>query len=172
MKRVYDLANLTLCLLIGVLVYRAYPRLPERLPLHFNMTGQPDRWSGRGGLVVLFLMPLVLTAVFYLMAYLVPRLGAGARTVNIPHKEEFLRLPAEKRAVFWALFREFFAGFAAATNLIFYIFIRGTIDVALGAKSLLPFKAGLPAFVLLGLLMAFYLWRLMTLPGKLIRGEL
>jgi uncharacterized membrane protein len=171
MKRLYDLANLTLLFLTGLLVYRAYPRLPERVPMHFGIAGRPDRWGGRESLVVLVVIPLVLTAVFYLLIRLLPRLGANPRTLNMPHKEEFFRLPQEKRDVYWALFGEFFAGLAVAINLLFYLIIQSTVRIALGEASLLPFRVMLPAFVLMALLMIFYLRRLFTLPGKLIRGE-
>ena len=50
------LAGLLLNLaLFGFLCYR-FPALPERLPLHFNAAGQPDRIGPRQGL---FLLPLI-----------------------------------------------------------------------------------------------------------------
>jgi hypothetical protein len=170
MRRIYDLANLILLLLTGVLVYQSIPRLPERVPMHFDIAGHPDRWSGRGGLVWLSVLPLIITVILYLFMHYVPRLGANARSMNIPRKEEFLKLPADKRDIYWAVFGEFFAGLAAATNLLFYLIIRGTVKVAMGERSLLPFGAALPALVVLGLFMVLYFWRLITLPGKLIRG--
>lgn len=171
MKRFFDLASLVLLLLMGVFAVQSYPRLPGRVPMHFNAAGQPDRWGGKEGLIVLFAVPAVMTAVLYLLVAAAPRLGQNARHVNIPHRAEFLKLPAEKQAVYWALYKEFFAALAASMNLLFYIFIRGSVEVALGSRSLLPLKAGLPALALMGVLMIFYFWRLMTVPGKLIRGE-
>jgi len=171
MKRIFDLANLTLLFLTGVFVYRSYPRLPERIPMHFDMAGRPDRWGGRGGFISLFVTPLILTAVFYLLIRFIPRLGANARRMNIPHKEEFLKLPEEKRDIYWALLKEFFAGLAAAINLLFYLIIRGTVRIATGGADLMPFRAMLPALVVMAFLLVFYLIRLITLPGKLVRGE-
>jgi uncharacterized membrane protein len=171
MKRLYDLANLTLLFLTGLLLTSWYPRLPERVPMHFNMAGQPDRWGGRGAIVMLFVVPLAMTAVFYLLIRYIPRLGANPRHLNVPNKEEFLRLPAEKREIYWALFKEFFAGLTVAINLLFYLIIRGTLRVATGAAGLLTFRAMLPALALIVVLMVFYFRRLFTLPGKLIRGE-
>ena len=171
MKRVFDLANLTLLFLTGVFVYQSVPGLPERIPMHFDMAGRPDRWGGRSGFIGLLIIPLILTAVFYLTIRFIPGLGANPRLMNIPHKEEFLKLPEDKRDVYWALLKEFFAGLAAAINLLFYLIIRGTVRIATGEAGLLPFRAMLPAFVAMALLLVFYLPRLMTLPGKLVRGE-
>ncbi|MGB8958429.1 MAG: DUF1648 domain-containing protein [Candidatus Aminicenantales bacterium] len=170
-KRLFDLANLALLALTGVFAYRWYPHLPARIPMHFNMAGQPDRWGGRGGFISLFAMPFVLTAVFYLLIRFLPGLGTNPRAMNIPHKEEFLKLPAEKRDIYWAVVKEFLAGLAAAINLLFYLIVRGATRIATGETSLLPFKLMLPALAAMALIMAFYFRRLITLPGKLVRGE-
>jgi hypothetical protein len=91
--------------------------------------------------------------------------------MNIPHKEEFFRLPAERRAVYWDLLGEFFAGLAAALNLLFHALIRATVRIAEGGASRLPFKAMIPALAVMALMMIVYLRRMFTLPGKLLRGE-
>jgi uncharacterized membrane protein len=171
MKRLFDLANLVLLLLIGVVFFRSYPDLPARVPAHFNFAGRPDRWGSRDEMIWLAVLPAIATAVLYLMVAMVPRLAANPRSVNIPHKAEFLRLPAEKKEIYWAIYREFFAGLAAALDLLFYLFIRGSIEVAMGTRTGLPLKDALPAFILMGVLMVYYVWRMMSLPGKLIRGE-
>lgn len=171
MKRVYDAANFALLLLLGLLVFSAYPRLPARIPTHFDLAGRPDGWSGRGGLIALFAVPLVMTVVLYLVARSLPTLKANPRRLNIPHKEAFLRLPADKQEVYWALLREFFAALLVATNLLFYLIGRGTVRIATGETGDLPFRAILPALVLLAALLAVYIRKMIVLPGKLVRGE-
>ena len=52
------------------------------------------------------------------------------------------------------------------------LFIRGTVRIALGDSTLLPLKAMLPALIGLALILVFFFWRLMMLPGKLIRGDI
>jgi len=162
---------LVLVLLIGVVFFRAYPGLPARVPAHFNLAGRPDRWGRRDEMIWLVILPAVAAAVLYLMVAMVPRLAANPRVVNIPHKADFLRLPPEKREIYWQVYREFFAGLAAALDLLFYLFIRGSIEVAMGTRTGLPFKDGLPAFVMTGVFMVYYTWRMVSLPGRLIRGE-
>lgn len=172
MKRIYDAANLILLFLIGTFIYSWYPRLPERIPTHFDFAGKPDDWSGREGFIALAAVPFVMTAVFYILSRALPRIARNLRLLNIPHKEEFFKLPEEKQQVYWGLLREFFAGIVAAMNLLFYAILRGTVRVAAGEVGLLPLGEMLPAFAAMGLILIVYLWRLMRTPGKLVRGEI
>ncbi|MFO7733929.1 MAG: DUF1648 domain-containing protein [Candidatus Aminicenantes bacterium] len=172
MKRIYDAANLVLLFLIGSFIHSWYPRLPERIPTHFDFAGNPDGWSGREAFFALAAFPFVMTLVFYALIRFLPRIARDPRRLNIPHKEEFFKLPEEKRQVYWDLLREFFAGLMAALNLLFYILLRGTVRIAAGETNLLPFKDMLPAFAAMGLILIFYMLRLMRTPGKLVRGEI
>jgi len=51
-----------------------YPRLPERVPVHFSINGEADRWGGRW---MIFLIPLVSTALvaldYWIFEYASPR---------------------------------------------------------------------------------------------------
>jgi uncharacterized membrane protein len=171
MKRLFDLANATLLLLTALFVYAWYAKLPARFPSHFGLAGNPDRWSGKGAFLVIVAVPFILTIVFYVLIRFMPRLASSPQRLNIPHKEEFLKLPAEKQMVYWALLQEFFAGLMAAINLLFYLIVRGTVRVAAGEASLLPLSTMLPALAAMALLMIYYFRRMFTLPGKLVRGE-
>jgi uncharacterized membrane protein len=171
MKRLFDLANAALLFLLGLFVYAWYPKLPGRFPSHFNLAGNPDRWSGKGAFLAIVAVPFILTLVFYVLIRFMPRLAGNPQRLNIPHKEEFLKLPAEKQTIYWTLLQEFFAGLTAVVNLLFYIIIRGTVCVAAGQASLLPLPSMLPALAAMALLMVYYFRRMATLPGKLVRGE-
>jgi uncharacterized membrane protein len=171
MKKIFDLANATLLFLTGLFVYSWYSRLPERFPSHFDLAGSPDRGSGREAFLAIVAIPFVLTLVFYILIRFMPRLASNPRRLNIPHKEEFLKLPAEKQMVYWALLQEFFAGLIAAVNLLFYLIIRGTVRVAVGQANRLPLSSMIPALAAMALIMVFYFRRMFTLPGKLVRGE-
>jgi uncharacterized membrane protein len=48
----------------------AYPRLPDRIPTHWNLRGQPDGW---GGPAAAFLFPAIATGVAVLL-HLLPRI--------------------------------------------------------------------------------------------------
>ncbi len=171
MKKLYDLANLVLLLLISATVYAGYAKLPERIPTHFNFSGQPDRWGGRSSFIVLAAVAWGMAILFYALIRYLPRMGRNPKSLNIPHKEQFLRLPEEKQMVYWALLAEFLAGLVAAINLLFYFIIRGIMSIAAGETSLLSFKQVVPAIVALGLIMLVYFRKLLVMPGRLVRGE-
>jgi hypothetical protein len=50
-----------------------YPRLPERVPVHFGLRGEADRWGGRW---MIFLIPIVSTAIvaldYWIFEYVSP----------------------------------------------------------------------------------------------------
>ena len=52
-----------------------YPRLPEQVPVHFGFTGEADRWGGRW---MIFLIPLVGTAVVALNYWLYEYVSPGS----------------------------------------------------------------------------------------------
>lgn len=63
-------------LLIGMFAVAAasWGATPDRLPVHWNLSGQPDRWGGRfEGLMV---MPLVSLVIYLIMLFL-PRIDPG-----------------------------------------------------------------------------------------------
>ena len=171
MKKLYDLANLILLVLISNTVYTAYPKLPPRIPAHFNFAGNADRWDGKEGLIGLVAIAWGMTIIFYLLAHNMRRLNRKPRSLNIPHKEQFLKLPEEKQSTYWDLVKEFLVGLTVGTNLLWYLLIRGTLRIIRGEMSVLSFEAMLPALAVMILMLIVYLRRMYTMPGKLVRGE-
>lgn len=55
------------------LALSVYPRLPERVPVHFGLRGEADRWGGRW---MIFMIPLVSTAIvaldYWIFEYVSP----------------------------------------------------------------------------------------------------
>jgi uncharacterized membrane protein len=170
-KKLYDLVNLILLLLISNTVYSAYPKLPSRIPTHFNFAGNADRLGGKEGVVWLTAMAWGMTLIFYLLGHNIRRLNRKPQSLNIPHKEQFLKLPEEKQSIYWDLVKEFLVGLTVGTNLLWYLLVRGTLRIISGEMSVLSFKTMLPALVVMILMLIVYLSRMSTLPGKLVRGE-
>ena len=171
MKKLYDLVNLILLLLISNTVYSAYPKLPSRIPTHFNFAGNADRLGGKEGVVWLAAMAWGMTLIFYLLGHNIRRLNRKPQSLNIPHKEQFLKLPEEKQSIYWDLVEEFLVGLTVGTNLLWYLLVRGTLRIISGEMSVLSFKTMLPALAVMILMLIVYLSRMSTLPGKLGRGE-
>jgi uncharacterized membrane protein len=95
----------------------AYPRLPERIPIHFDLAGNPDTWASTT-LLSWFMLPLIATAVAGLML-------VGGRVSeyrpelwNVPEKPRFLALSAEARAPIVARLRAFLALMAVMTTAL------------------------------------------------------
>jgi uncharacterized membrane protein len=66
-----------------------YPRLPEQVPVHFGITGEADRWGGRW---MIFLMPLISTAIFTLDYWLFEYASPGSGKPIPPEMKTLLHL--------------------------------------------------------------------------------
>ena len=93
----YRLLNL---LLLGALFagsLMVYPRLPERIPMHFDLSGQPDAWQQRS-LVAWLMLPIIATGTA-LLVELASRMSVqNPQLWNVPDKPRFLALTPEERA--------------------------------------------------------------------------
>ena len=95
----------TLCVIaMWIVAGNLYPKLPAKIPLHFNLSGVPDSY-GPPNFSNWFLLPVIATllSVFLLgISALIPFLLRFApEIVNIPRKRELLALPADaqRRAI-------------------------------------------------------------------------
>lgn len=58
---------LALFLLAGqfALIFVYYFQLPETIPVHFGLEGKPDRWGGRGNLLVVPIISIFICSIFW-----------------------------------------------------------------------------------------------------------
>lgn len=163
---------LILLLLFYIISLLLYPQLPERYPVHFGLSGEPDSWM-RKSLLNWFLLPLFSTALTLLM------LGIGKLTrrypkyMNIPSKEIFLALDDAAKE---SIYREFdMVGYVTNIVLIplFMILQASMYLVALGAYQRLPWFAFVAIFLSMAILTTYALWkagniekRIKTMGGK------
>jgi hypothetical protein len=54
----------------------AYPRLPEKIPIHFGISGEPDGWGGRW---MIFLMPVITTLIVGMNWFIFVRLKGSPK---------------------------------------------------------------------------------------------
>jgi len=88
MRRAFALL-LTSSLLAMAIEWAISRGLPDRVALHFGSSGVPDRWGGRGELMLTFV--LVHVGVTLMMAVLVAVLGwIPPRLFNLPHRDYWL----------------------------------------------------------------------------------
>lgn len=68
-----DALSVVVLILGWRLALSVYPRLPERVPVHFGLRGEADRWGGRW---MIFMIPLVSTAIvaldYWIFEYVSP----------------------------------------------------------------------------------------------------
>jgi len=171
MRRLYDLLNAALLAVTTFTVASKYPGLPARIPVHFGISGAPDRWGTKSEIFILVGVMWGLTFIFYALTLAMPRLARNPQYLNIPNKEAFLKLPPERQAIFFGLLREFMTGITASVNLLFYLILGGILRVAAGKTSGVPLKDVAAGLVAMGLMMVVYFPRVMTLPKKLVRGD-
>jgi uncharacterized membrane protein len=81
--------------LIGFSLW-AWPELPDRIPVHFDASGEPTRWAETTfwNWYLLPLMALAMVALNYGLALVMPRYP---KLVNLPDRRRLLDLPPESR---------------------------------------------------------------------------
>ena len=113
----------------------AWPNLPERIPMHFDFHGNPDRWAA-GSSYEWFLLPTVasvLVALLLAPAIAMPRIPVG--TINLPNKKAFLQLPRERQLAVLGKVSVMLYSIALLPNLLM-LYLQVTIyRVAQGASS-------------------------------------
>ncbi|HEX6853286.1 MAG TPA: DUF1648 domain-containing protein [Candidatus Polarisedimenticolaceae bacterium] len=109
-----------------------YPALPDRIPTHFGISGEPDDWSNKSAAVV-FLMPVMAIAMGLIVA------GTAVMTTRAKRA-----LRTEQTAVSeWAQSRfrnataRFLSLVAIVTSVLLGSLAVGSIDVARGAREAL-----------------------------------
>ncbi|HST58559.1 MAG TPA: DUF1648 domain-containing protein [Longimicrobium sp.] len=113
----YRLLNAILVLALFAASAWAYPRLPERIPIHFGFSGQPDAWAGRS-IASWFLLPAI-TAALALMMHAISMYGASNPHLwNLPDKRRFLALPRAEQAPILARMQRFIAMIAVVLTLL------------------------------------------------------
>lgn len=119
--RVGPLVAANVVAVVGAFVFAAVTamQLPARYPSHFNAAGQPDRWSEAGGEEWYFMpiFALGMAALMVALALVLPRIPMGL--VNIPRKEQFLRLSLAERTPIMQYLIRFLLWLSLADTLLF-----------------------------------------------------
>lgn len=120
--------------------------LPERVPLHFSGSGEPDRWGSRTEAVLTFgLIGAGLALLLGGSAALMGRLPLRSGIVNLPHKEWWLATP-EREAEARRRLRTDMYGLAAVTMA----FLVGVLGVTVATARSDDPNLGWPFMVAVG----------------------
>lgn len=115
----------------------AWPRLPEQVPTHFDLSGTPDAWSDRSALA--WFGPFIVALGLALMMAAVPGLAKRSPHLwNVPEKKRFVALPPHLRAGIEARLERFLAVAGVLTTLLFIGIQVGMYQTAVGEVPDLP----------------------------------
>lgn len=122
------------CTIVSVVLYQ---QVPDQIPVHFNLSGVPDRWEARTPFSWFLLngIGILLTLFLYAITLFI---RSKPELINIPDKQRFLLLPPEKQdAVFKEL--DLLLGRTTGIMLILFTVIQwGSVQVATGKAPTLP----------------------------------
>lgn len=168
--RTIHLINGSLLVLLLFGSAMAWPDLPNEIPAHFDASGQVTRWTRTSALswFAIPLVALVLTAVNYLIAHLLPR---WPHLINLPSKQQFLALSADRRAPVIERLRELLYGISAPLTLLMIVVQVAIYRTAQGEPSNGYILAILLGSVLLTpLMLAVWLPRIQSEIDRQVRG--
>nr|BBH94967.1 hypothetical protein KTA_31660 [Thermogemmatispora argillosa] len=123
----------------GLMVVR-YPVLPERIPLHFGINGQVDRWGGKEELLLLSLFILVLNVLLLGLALKLPQ---GSRQLD-PADPEQARRDRQRRQ---QALSNMLAAMLGIVNLSFFL-------ILLLLTQVIPLTASMSVLILVLVLLS------------------
>jgi uncharacterized membrane protein len=130
----FDRVNTALMLGMVVVAIWVWPRLPDQIPTHFGLDGQPDAWSEKS-LLSWFLLPAVAILLVAMMGVLRWVLPKKPRWVNLPDKTRLTDLPEVARGPVLEMLSGFLAVVQTEMLIIFALIQYGTYRGAMGQES-------------------------------------
>lgn len=127
-----------------------YPTLPERFPIHFDLSGRPDAWMTRSVFAWL-LLPILATAMAGLMEVM-SRTSVGNPSLwNVPDKKRFLALTPAEQAPIVRRLRDYLAMVGTASTALLMLVQASVYDAATSPEPRLStyVMAGVGLFVVI-----------------------
>lgn len=119
--------------LIGFSIW-AWPELPERIPVHFDASGEATRWAVTS-FWSWFTVPLLALAMVALNYGLASAMRRWPRLVNLPDKRRLLDLPPERRQRVLAPIKDMVYALSIPLLLMFGLIQIGTYREAHGFSA-------------------------------------
>lgn len=145
--RIVRQLNLLLLSLFFIGSAIAWPYLPERIPAHFGAGGEVNRWSDTTFLSW-FSLPIITVLLILFVHGAVDFAARRPKWLNVPDKDDFLRLPPERRHIVIQTLKESLEPTLLILTLTFCVIQYAIYRSALGADSK-PYMAVVLALAML-----------------------
>lgn len=133
MKILTALNVLAVGALWGVALW-AWPRLPERIPLHFGVDGTPDRW-GPPSATNWFLLPLLVLALNALVVWVARWIRRDPARVSLPGGQRMEELPGPAREAVQRLLGTTLSVVQLMMNVVFLLVQSAQFNAATGGSA-------------------------------------
>ena len=118
--------NIILILFSWFTFFYYYPKLPSKVPMHFDWKGNVDAWGEKTFSLVM--LPVLQTFLF--IVFLI--ISRFPKTFNFPGKEKMDLIPPEKRPLVYDLIRELLFFVLLFVNLLFLYLLRIICLIGIG----------------------------------------
>ena len=130
------LLNLLLLAALWAASIVAWPRVPDRIPIHFDFAGNPDAWAPRT-LLSWFMLPLITTGLSLGLQALARAGDQNPWLWNIPEKPRFVALPPDARAPITARLRGLVALMSVLATVLLAL-VQAEVYAAATSKGTMP----------------------------------
>lgn len=136
-RSIVHILNGLILMLYGLGAYAAFDHLPDQIPKHFDLSGQPDAYAAKSAFqwFMLFGVAIGLVALLYGCAWAI---GRYPRTLNMPNQAKYNALSSNEKAKIAALVRNMLYGMTTMLLVLFATLQAGSYQVAMGTATSLP----------------------------------
>ena len=147
-RRLLLIAHIPILIAWFVLAAVVYDQLPERIPTHFDIRGEPDGFLDRS-FTSWFLLPVIATVASLSIAFSGLLAGRNPNRWNVPNKQAFLALTDEQRVPIIEMMNTLMAAISLGTLLFMATLHYDSWRIITGASR----RLSLISFGTLGLLL-------------------
>jgi uncharacterized membrane protein len=135
MRRLSLSVFLVLCILCATQAAYYYPQLPEKVAIHFSLSGQPESWSTKTVFITFYYAVTgIIIIVFLGVSYGISKIPAYL--INLPNKDYWLSEKRRQATIKFML--HYFLWFGSVTVLLLLDVFNQSFQVHLGRADSLP----------------------------------
>ena len=129
-----NVLNFTILSALLIFSRAAWEKLPEKIPMHYSLSGKPDSW-GNKSFLTWFLLPLITIGFNIFMYGISILIKKYPKLLNIPNKDAFLKLSPNKKEPILKLIKEMFYWICLPFNCLMLSICIGDYQVAIGTRN-------------------------------------